>query len=426
MSIFLKLKQLKHNINIAIIGMGSMGKGLLYQCSVTPGTRCVAIADIKLDKAIACAEQMEIKYRIVRNAEAMCDAIREGVLALCEDGGLLARCELVNVLIESSNSIIAAAEFAVTALTHRKCLILMNSEIDLLFGPYFMRLAQDHGAVYSSCGGDQHGVIKHLIDDIQLWGFKLVMAGNIKGFLDRYSNPTKIIPEADKRRLDYKMATAYTDGTKLCVEMALVANAYGLSVSVPGMKGPSAKHVHDVFQLFDFDVLWQNERPFVDYILGAEPNGGVFVIGYCRDTYQRSMLSYYKMGDGPFYLFYRPYHLCHVEAMGSIATAYFDKNSLLEPLHGFQTNVYAYAKRALKKGEKLDGIGGYSCYGLIENCDQDGDNQGLPICLSEGVCLKKDIPINGKICFEDIIYDRGRLDFELYFKALALAGKEQT
>ena len=86
-----------------------------------------------------------------------------------------------------------------------------------MYGPLLLELAMEEGVVYTCADGDQPTVIKKLIDDITLWGFDLVMAGNIKGFHDRYTNPTKIAPEADKRLLDHKMCSSYTDGTKLCV-----------------------------------------------------------------------------------------------------------------------------------------------------------------------------------------------------------------
>jgi predicted homoserine dehydrogenase-like protein len=406
--------------------MGSMGKGLFQQCDITPGMECVAIADIKIERAIACAQRIDRDYRIVSNLGSMDETIRQGKIAICEDGGLLAGCNFVDVLIEASNSITAGAQFCQVALEHRKHLVLMNAEIDLIFGPYFLELARKNGVVYTSCGGDQHGVIKHLVDDLELWGFHLVMAGNIKGFLDRYSNPTKIIPEADKRNLDYKMATAYTDGTKLCIEMGLVANALGLSTVVPGMSGPRANHVSEVFQLFDFEALWKRNGPVVDYVLGAEPGGGVFVIGHCDDEYQKSMLHYYKMGEGPFYLFYRPYHLCHIEAMACVAEAFLNGKSLLQPEHGFRTNVYAYAKCDLRKGERLDGIGGYTCYGLIEDCTQNKGRPGLPICLAENITLVRDVSRDEKILMSDVQYNSHRLDFELYAKAVQCSVSERS
>jgi len=186
------------------------------------------------------------------------------------------------------------------------------------------------------------------------------------------------------------------------------------------MHGPRARHVRDVFSLFDIETLWKKGMPLVDYILGAEPDGGVFAIGYCDNTYQKKMLRYYKMGEGPFYLFYRHYHLCHIEAMSSIAEACLYDKSLLKPLFGLRTNVFAYAKRNLLEGEKLDGIGGYACYGLIENCRPEGMPSGLPICLAEDVTLRRDIAKDEKILMSDVTYDPGRFDFEMYSKALKL------
>ena len=132
-----------------------------------------------------------------------------------------------------------------------------------------MRCAHERGVTYTSCDGDQHGVIKRLIDSLRHWGFELILGGNIKGFLDRYSNPTKIVPEAAKRNLDPRMCTAYTDGTKLNIEMALLANALGMRADKPGMHGPRAGDVNEVLDLFDFDRFRSQSVPVVDYVLGA-------------------------------------------------------------------------------------------------------------------------------------------------------------
>jgi predicted homoserine dehydrogenase-like protein len=413
-----RLQTLRKPIRVVITGMGAMGKGLLYQCHVTPGLECVGIADINVEKASDCLKELGLTYRVIDSLVGVQDAIRNGIIPVCEDGEILSKMEDADALIESSSAIEKAGRFALSAIESGKHLILMNAEIDLIFGPYLMRRAHDLGVVYTSCDGDQHSVIKRIIDHLRLWGFELVMGGNIKGFLDRYSNPTKIVPEADKRHQDYRMCTAYTDGTKLNIEMALLSNALGMRADKTGMNGPRAKNVNDVFRLFDFDSLWKNREAVVDYVLGAQPDGGVFAIGYCNDSYQQSMLRYYKMGNGPFYLFYRPYHLCHIESMECIAEAVIDGKSLLEPKMGFRTNVFAYAKKDLREGEVLDGIGGYTCYGLIENCPRDSLPEGLPICLTDGVLLKRDVPLDQPILFSDIKFDLNRFDFELYRKAL--------
>jgi predicted homoserine dehydrogenase-like protein len=409
-------------VAFAMIGAGAMGKGLLYQSGITAGVRCVALADRVVDRAIACAVDLGVAWRLVDRPDAMHDAIRQGLLAIVEDGDLCARCELAEVLVEASSAIAPAGAFAVTAIEHGKHLILMNAEIDLAFGPALLRLATRHGVTYTSCDGDQHGVIARLVDEVRRWGFELVMAGNIKGFLDRYANPETIVPEADLRRLDYRMATAYTDGTKLSVEMALVANGLQLDVLAPGMMGPRAGEVRDVLALFDFAAIRSRAAPVADYILGAAPGGGVFAIGHCEHPYQRSMLAYYKMGDGPFYLFYRPYHLCHIEAMEGLVAAARHGRSLLRPDFGLRTNVYAHAKRFLRAGERLDGVGGFTCYGLVANNDAALAATALPICLAEDVTLIRDVAIDASIHLADVRYDPRRLDFSLHAEATAISG----
>jgi predicted homoserine dehydrogenase-like protein len=357
---------------------------------------------------------------VVESPGALHDAIQKGSVAVCQDGEMLARCESADVLIDASSAIVDGGGFAVAAIETGKDLVMMNAEADLIFGPYLMRLAREHGVVYTSCDGDQPACIRRLIDEIQLWGFELVMAGNIKGFLDRYSDPTKIIPEADKRFLDYKMCAGYTDGTKLCVEMSLVANAYDLVTMVPGMHGPRADRVIEVLDLFDFEAIRESGKPVVDYVLGARPYGGVFVVGYCDNKYQQSMLGWFpsELGQGPFYVFDRSFHIVHIEAMKCVAEAFLDRDSLLQPTHGFKTNVYTYAKRDLRKGDKLDGIGGYACYGLIENCSENQDHSGVPICLAEDVTLNRDVAKDEKIFMEDIVYDLERPDYRLYSMAV--------
>ena len=209
------------------------------------------------------------------------------------------------------------------------------------------------------------------------------------------------------------MCTAYTDGTKLNIEMALIANALGLAVPRPGMHGPRAERVQEVFDCLDVGALWRRHGAFVDYVLGAEPGGGVFAIGHCDHPYQRRMMAYYKMGDGPFYLFYRPYHLCHVEAMQCVLDAARGR-SLLEPVHGLRTNVFAYAKRPLAAGDRLDGIGGYTCYGMIEGCGPGGEHPGLPICLADGVTVTAAVERDAPILMRDVRHDPGVFEFDLY------------
>ncbi len=413
-----RLAELDRPIRVSMTGAGAMGRGLFHQFQKTPGIACVVLADVEIDRAIDCARAADIRYRIAESARQVEQAIDDGILAVCTDGMLAASCEQADVFLESTSAIADAGHYALSAVRHGMHLVLMNAEIDLIFGPLLLREAHRQGLVYTSCDGDQHGVIKRLVDEVTLWGFDLVMAGNIKGFLDRRADPTSIIPEADKRHLDYRMCTAYTDGTKLAIEMALLANALDLRTAVPGMYGPRASHASQALTLFDLESIGWRQRPVIDYVLGAAPDGGVFVIGHDESSYQRDMMAYYKMGRGPYYVFTRPYHLCHVEAVRCIAEAQLDGYSLLQPSHGYRTNVFAYAKRNLKAGERLDGVGGYAAYGLVEDVGTAQRTHGVPICLAEDIELTRDVEMDSPITLSDVECPAARQDWKLYEQAL--------
>lgn len=415
-----RLAALEQPIAIGIVGIGSIGRGMTLQAQTTPGMRCVAVCDIHLERAVAWAEENGFAHRVVQTPTQLHDAVRAGAMAVCDDGQLLASSEVVEVVIEATNSVFAGAQCALTAIEHDKHVLMMNYEADLTYGPYLMKRAAAKGVVYSVMDGDQPTVLVHLIEDMQFMGFQLVMAGNIKGHLDRHTNPTLIIPEADKRHLDHRMCSSYTDGSKLCVEMAVLANGLDLRTATPGMLGPRMDSIHDVFDHFDFAALWDGRTALVDYALGATPRGGVYAIGFTDHPHQQRTLAWFPpdMGPGPFYLFYRPYHLGHFEAMKTVASAVLDHRPVLEPAFGYVTNVVAYAKTDLERGAELDGIGGYAAYGLIENLDDPGVEPGVPICVAESMTLKRSVARDERITWEDVDYDPAAPAVSWYLESL--------
>jgi predicted homoserine dehydrogenase-like protein len=369
-------------IRVALVGAGSMGLGIAWQLARSPGFRLVSITDIDLAAAIAAAQAYGGSYAVVEASDPLPPG--DPVLITREPFFLFERPELrLDALIEATNTIGFAAQTCLDAIDHGLHVVLMNAEVDLILGPLLHQRAAARGVVVTSDAGDQHGVLMRMIDEIRVWAFRIVMAGNIKGFLDRHATADSLTEEAAARCLNPIQCCAYTDGTKLGVEMALVANATGLVPWVPGMEGPRAQYVHDVFRLFDFDKY--GDQGAVDYILGAQPGGGVFVVGHCADPLQMRYLQYYKMGDGPYYLFYRPYHLCHLETPWAVARAVLDGQAVLRPTFGRVADVYACAKRDIAAGEPVpQGIGGDQFYGLVTRCDE-ADRQGLvPISLLEG------------------------------------------
>ena len=370
-------------LRVVVVGAGgSMGLGIALQLGKVPGMRLVAAIDRNLAGAIRAAKLHGHPWAIPSSPTDMANALRRGYTIVTDDAfPLLAQGpDAADVLVESTNTVAFAARAVETALRKSIHVVLMNAEVDCLLGPWLHQAARESGVIVTSDAGDQHGVLMRMIDEIQLWGFEIVMAGNIKGFLDRYATPDSIADEARVRNLNPVMCAAYTDGTKLNIEMALVANATGLVPACCGMLGPRAHHVGEVFERFDLRSL--RKPGVVDYVLGAEPGGGVFVVGYCDDPVQQGYLNYYKMGKGPFYLFYRPYHLCHLETPYAIASAAIARKPILAAREEPVADVVAFAKRDLPAGTAIRiGIGGGDVYGMIERRETCAASGAVPVCL---------------------------------------------
>jgi predicted homoserine dehydrogenase-like protein len=346
----------------------------------------------------------EKETKVVNSEGELADALKQNKVAVCQDARLAAIAPDVDVFFDASTAIDTAPDTLESAMISGKHIVMMNAEADAIFGPWFWHLAQKNGVAYTSSDGDQPAVLARLVEELRFYGLEFVMAGNIKGFLDRYTDPVRIRPEADKRGLDYQMCSSYTDGTKLCVEMSIVANALGCSVLKAGMTGPRMAEATDMFNHFSFSDIWRSgQEPLTDYILGAKPRGGVYAVGYTDDAYQRRMLDWFppEIGPGPFYVLTRPYHLIHLEAMRTILEVSKTKKSLIAPRHGMRTEVICYAKNNLQEGELLDGPGGFSSYGLIENRD-GGSHTGLPIILSRNTRLLRAVKKDERIGWIDV------------------------
>jgi len=403
-----QLRQREHNpLRVGLVGAGAMGRGIAWQVSITPGMTLDFITDLNLDAAREAAEMIDLEP-VEFDGNQIPELTEKQVLISTDTLSLLKRNnELkLDAFVEATNAIAAAAEYCLAAIEGGMHVILMNAEVDLVFGPLLNAEAAKKDVIVTSDAGDQHGVIMTMIEEIEMWGFDIVQAGNIKGFLDRYATPESIRVEAEKRNLSPVQCCAYTDGTKLNVEMALISNATGLTPFIDGMEGPACKDVQQVMGLFDFDAYQGQGR--VDYILGAEPGGGVYVVGRCDSEFQQPYLQYYKLGDGPYYLFYRPYHLCHLETTRAIAKASLNHQPILVPDHGLVADVYAYAKTDLKAGQEVEhSIGGAECYGLIRLFETAQADQHLPIAFLESEPgklpkLKRDIAKDEPVKVEDI------------------------
>ena len=196
------------------------------------------------------------------------------------------------------------------------------------------------------------------------------------------------------------------------METTVLANATGFAVARRGMVGPACGYVRELARLLPADAMLSGG--IVDYCVGAAPHTGGFVVVYEENPHKKNQLAYYKLGDGPFYVFYTPFHLPHIQLPSTIARAVLHSDPTVTPAAGPSCEVVTVAKRVLKAGERLDGVGGFCTYGLIENHETARAIDALPIALSEDCVLLKHIAKDAVISFSDVKMPAPRLSDRLW------------
>jgi len=396
-------------IRVGLVGAGYIGRGMALQIEqYIPGMKVAAIANRTLANAERAYREAGIEtFLRADTSPQISDGVAANRPVVTEDATAMCAADGIDAIIEVTGHVELSAHVAEAAIANGKHLVLMNAELDATVGPILKVHADRAGVVVTNADGDQPGVMMNLLRFVRTIGYKPVLAGNIKGLQDHYRTPETQKGFAETHGLSPEMATSFADGTKISMENAIVANATGFKVGVRGMYGPRCKHVSEAVSLFPLAQML--DHGLVDYILGAEPGPGVFVLGYNDHPIRQGYMNYFKMGKGPLYVFYVPYHLPHLEGPLTAARAVLFQDAAVAPLGSPVCDVITIAKRDLKKGEILDGIGGFTCYGTIENADISRGQHLLPMGISENCRLKRDIPKDQQIAYEDVELPEGRL-----------------
>ena len=400
-------------IRVGLVGAGFMGRGIALQIlQSVPGMQLVAIANRRMEKARdAYAQAGAEDVQTVESQAELEDAISAGRYAITDEALLLCRSQQIDAVIEVTGSVEFGSGVALEAIEHGKHVILMNAELDGTVGPILHEKAKAAGVIYTNADGDQPGVQLNLYRFVKGIGVRPVLCGNIKGLHDPYRNPTTQEGFARQWGQNPRMVTSFADGTKISFEQAIVANATGMRVARRGMHGPTVDagtHIDAALSLFSADELLEGPG-LVDYVVGAVPSPGVFVIGTHDHPVQQHYLNLYKMGEGPLYCFYTPWHLCHFELPNTVARAALLGDAAIAPLQGPLVEVVAAAKVDLEAGQELDSLGGYFTYGLADNSDAAAAERLLPIGLAEGCRLTRDVERDAVLTYDDVEIPPGRL-----------------
>jgi predicted homoserine dehydrogenase-like protein len=413
-------------LRVGIIGAGYMARGLIYQIiRSVPGMKVAAISNRTTEKArdaylmAGVSQMME-----VGSVDALESCIDRGIAAYTGDPFIICRAGNIDIIVEATGDVEYGAQVTMEAIRNGKDIALLNAEVDGTVGPMLKKYADKAGVIISGVEGDQPGLEMNLYRYVKTIGFEPLVCGNIKGLQDPYRNPETQKGFAAQWGQQPQMVASFADGTKISFEQAIVANATGMSIAKRGMNGfdftrekdalierfglEYTGHVDDLRQVYDADEL-RAKGGIVDYVVGLKPPPGIFVIAAHEDKVQQQYLGYYKMGKGPLYSFYTPMHICHFDFPISIARIALGKDPVIAPDYGPMVDVISIAKRDLKAGEIVDGLGGFHTYGECETYDRTVTDRLLPIGLAEGCTLIRDVPKDRALTYDDVLIPEGRL-----------------
>ncbi|WP_327169167.1 NAD(P)-dependent oxidoreductase [Streptomyces subrutilus] len=397
-------------IRVALVGAGFMGRGLArHLVRSVPGMRLAAVANRTLAGAERACAEAGVRPVRAATAERIEAEMAAGHTVVTEDAFALLAAEGIDCLVDATGAVEFGARVTVAAIGRGLPVVTMNAELDGTVGPLLAHRAREAGVVLTAADGDQPAVQGNLLRFVRSLGVTPLVAGNVKGLQDEYRTPTTQRDFAARWGQNVHMVTSFADGTKVSFEQAVVANAFGLTVARRGMYGRAhTGHVDELTAHYDPDRL-RELGGIVDYVVGAKPGPGVYVLGTHEDPRQRHYLELYKLGKGPLYSFYTPYHLCHFEVPHSIARAVDFGDAALTPPAGPRVDVVATAKRALPAGAVLDGIGGYDTYGVAEAHGTVREQDLLPMGVAEGCVLRRAVPRDAVLAYGDVTLPPGRL-----------------
>lgn len=398
----------KEYLQVGLVGCGQMGSGMVNLTYKMPGLRITAIADLEVERGIQAFKEVGYSKEDIVVTEKVDEAQRaleRGKVVVTPSAYLLPQVGMLAALVEATGSPEVGAQVAWQAILNGKNIVMLNVETDVTVGWILKRLADRAGVVYTVSAGDEPGAVIELYRFAKALGFQVVCIGKGKNNpVDFFATPDTCREEALRKGMNPKMLCAFVDGTKTMVEMAEVSNATGALPDVPGMHGAKVD-VPDLPRVYipkrDGGMF---ERDFVvDYSTGKVAPG-VFVIFTTDSPHLRQDLKFYAMGEGPYYILYRPYHLCSFETPLSVAKACFFKEPTINSLH-FHSEVVAVAKRDLSPGQFIDGIGGFDVFGKIYTAQEARNLHAVPIGVVHHAKVLRPVARGEVLTYQDVALD---------------------
>lgn len=403
-------------IRIGLVGCGQMGSGLAHTINNITGMSVKAIADIQPQRAIDTLIAMRVALNdivVTENKGVAEDALRANKRIVTSDALLLPQLDYLEANVEATGVTDVGARVAWASINAVKPILMLNVETDVTIGVYLDRMARKNNSIYTVASGDEPGVLKMLYEQAVLMGFEVICLGKGKNNpIDTTMTPERCREEAHSKDMNPKILASFIDGTKTMVEMAAVSNATGLVPDVPGMHGPRVE-LDDLVTTFrpkeDGGIF--SRRGTVDFTTGKIAPG-VFAVVYSDDARIQKDMYFITKARGPYYLHFRPYHLCDIETPQSIAEAVLlgERTVTAETMHA---EVVCVAKRDFKVGEQVGEIGSADIYGKIYKYDQARRLGAVPLGIAPHGKATADIRVGEIMTESNFAPDSSTFIYEL-------------
>jgi predicted homoserine dehydrogenase-like protein len=426
LSFMLKERAANNNpIRIGQIGAGKFGTMFLSQCRLTSGMHLVGLADLLPARARERLEGVEWPKEQI-DAKSLGDALKTGKTFVTDDAMALIQNPDIEVIIEVTGEPAIGIRHALAAINHGKHVVMVNVEADALAGPLLAKRAREKGVVYSMAWGDQPALVCEHVDWARTCGFNVVAAGKGTRYHPTYHQSTpdtiwdllsKYMVIHNKAHINPKMFNSFVDGTKSGIEMTAICNATGLQSQSNGLSFPPAsryEHAQVCKPQSEGGMLEKKGVTEVTSSLYRDGSdvannllmGTYIVIESDSDYAQKCFVEYHMLPDksGKYASLYRPVHMIGLELGVSVASAVLRKEPTGTALY-FNSDVVATAKRNLKKGEMLDGEGGFCVWGKQTPAEMSLKEGYLPLGLSHDVKLKVDVSEGQRLKWSDVEID---------------------
>jgi len=433
-------------VTVGLIGAGKFGAMFLAQARLTPGLHIAGLAD--LDVARARRQLIDVGWpREAFAAASLDDALKTGGLHVGDNAQALIAHSRIEVIIEATGVPAAGIDHALAAIAQGKHIVMVNVEADAVAGPILARKAEAADVVYSLAWGDQPALICEHVDWARACGFKVIAAGKGTRYEPHYHQSTpdtlwdildRYLQIKDRGSINPKMFNSFIDGSKSAIEMTAVCNATGLVPQSDGLGFPPASR----FDLADVckptnDGGTLEKSGVTEVVSSVDRNGsevphhlalGTYVVIEGETDYARRCFREYAMlpdKSGRFAALYRPIHMIGLELGISVASVALRKEPTGSPT-GFRSDVVATAKRALKKGEMLDGEGGFCVWGKQTPAARSLSENLLPLGLAHSVKLLRDVAQGQALTWNDVAHNAGDSAVKIRREMEALFGAPEA